>query len=131
MDISSNSSVHLPDLPVISGTFHGDITSVPGLPLLSLRGHFRIRTVDTQNFPGLESLIGENVSSTGIFRIPVGPDETSGLCPVACYVIDGGLVPMQDAELSIGFALVRLEIQFRTIEHERDDADPDHGRNRN
>jgi len=131
IDIPSNPSVHVPDFPVISGTFHGDITSVPGLPLLSLAGSFRIRTVDAHNFPGLESLIGVNVPFTGIFRVPVGPDETSGLCPLACYVIDGGLVPVQDAEFSIGFALVRLEIQFGTIEHERADDDRDHGRNHN
>ena len=131
IDIPSNPSVHVPDLPVISGTFHGDIKSVPGVPLLSLVGRFRIRTVDAQNFPELESLIGETVSFTGIFRVPVGPDETSGLCPGACYVIDGGLVPVQDAEFSIGFALVRLEIQFGTIEHERGDDDPDHGRSHN
>src|SRR5919198_2081596 len=95
IDISSNPSVHVPDLPVISGTFEGDITSVPGLPLLSLAGRFRVRTVDAQNFPELESLVGERVSFTGIFRIPVGPNETLGLCPAACYVVDGGLVPVQ------------------------------------
>jgi len=31
-------------------------------------------------------------------------------------VIDGGLVPVQNAELATGFALVRLEIQFGAIE---------------
>jgi len=129
IDIPSNPSVHVPDLPVISGTFEGSITSVPGLPLLSLGGRFRIRTVDARTFPALESLVGESVSFTGIFRIPVGPTETSGLCPAACYVVDGTLVPVQDAELSIGFALVRLEIQFGEIERERDDDDRDHGRN--
>ncbi len=127
--IPSNSSAHVPDLPVISGTFQGDIMSVPGLPLLSLAGSFRIRAVDRQNFPWLESLIGGNVAFTGTFRIPVGPDETSGLCPAACYVIDGGLAPVQDSELSLGFALVRLEIQFGAIEHEPDDDDRDYGLN--
>jgi hypothetical protein len=129
IDIPSNPSVHVPDLPVISGTFQGAITPVSGLPLLSLAGRFWIRTVDVRNFPELESLVGESVSFTGIFRIPVGPDETSGLCPAACYVIDGGLVPVEDAERSIGFALVRLEIQFGKIERQRDDDDRDHGRN--
>jgi hypothetical protein len=123
VDIPSNSSVHVPDLSVISGTFRGAITSVPGLPLLTLAGRFRVRAVDAQTFPGLESLIGTSVSFTGTFRIPVGPNETSGLCPAACYVVDGGLVPVQDAELSLGFALVRLEIQFRASEQEPDDGE--------
>ncbi len=116
IDIPSNSSVHVPDLPVISGTFQGAITPVPGLPLLSLAGRFRIDTVDAQTVPGLESLVGASVPFTGTFRVPVGPNETSGLCPAACYVIDGGLVPVQNAELATGFALVRLEIQFGAIE---------------
>jgi len=135
IDIPSNPSVHVPDLPVISGTFQGAITSVPGLPLLSLAGRFRIRAVDAQNFPGLESSIGKSVSFTGIFRIPVGPAETSGGCPVACYVIEDGpvpvFVPVENTEFSIGFALVRLEIQFGPMEHDRDDDDRDHGRNPN
>jgi hypothetical protein len=116
IDIPSNSSVHVPNLPVISGTFRGDITSVPGLPLLSLAGRFWIRRVDAQTFPGLESLLGTSVAFTGVFRIPVGPAEMSGLCPAACYVVDGGLVPVHAAEASLGFALVRLEIQFGVIE---------------
>ena len=118
IDIPSNPSVHVPNLPVISGTFRGAITSVPGLPLLSLAGRFRVGRVDAQTFPGLDSLIGTSVSFTGTFRIPVGPNETSGLCPAACYVVDGSLVPVQNAELSIGFALVRLEIQFGAIEQD-------------
>jgi hypothetical protein len=76
-------------------------------------------------------LVGASVSFTGTFRIPVGPHETSGLCPGACFVVDDGLVPLQDAERSIGFALVRLEIQFGAIEHKRDDDDRDRGREDN
>jgi hypothetical protein len=129
VDIPANSSVHVPDLPVISGTFRGDITSVPGLPLLSLVARFRIRTVDARDFPGLESLVGRSVSVTGSFRIPVGPAETSGLCPAACYLVEGGLVPVQDAELSLGFALVRLEIQFGEIEQGGVGDDRDDERN--
>jgi hypothetical protein len=125
IDIQSNPSVHVPDFPVISGTFRGDITALPGLPLLALTGRFRIRTVDAKNFPELESLIGQTVSFDGTFRIPVGHKETSD-CPAACYVNDDGLVLVQDPELSLGFALVRLEIRFLGVEKERDDDDRDH-----
>jgi len=126
INMPSNSSVHVPNVPVISGTFRGAVTSVPGLPLLSLAGRFQIGTVDAQTFPELASLVGTSVSFTGTFRIPVGPTETSGLCPAACYVIDGSLVPVQNAELSTGFALVRLEIQFGAIEQDRDiEPEPD------
>ena len=128
VDIPSSPSVHVPNFPVISGTFRGDIRALPGLPLLSLTGRFRIRTVDAKNFPELESWVGASVSFAGTFRIPVGPNETSGLCPSACFVVDDGLVPLQDAERSIGFALVRLEIQFGAIEQKRDDDDRDRGR---
>jgi hypothetical protein len=52
-------------------------------------------------------LVGESVSFVG--PQDSGRPRRAGLCPVACYVIDGGLVPVWDAECSIGFNYSWLE----------------------
>ncbi len=133
VDIPSNPSVHVPDLPVISGTFKGQISPVgPGLPLLTLTGSFTIGKVDYQHFPLMDSLVGDRVPFNGIFRIPIG-DKELGIPsqfqnPDNAYYFVGGanpFVPLQASERSIGFPAVRLEIFFGPVQPGHRDRDRD------
>jgi hypothetical protein len=131
IDISSNPSVHVPDLPVISGRFDGQIGPViPGLPLLSITGSFSIQKVDKDVVP--QSFVGTRADFTGTFRIPIG-DAELGVPPAAqnpdnayymyvgpppavgCFPISASLsvCPVLQSERSISFPTVRLEIQFQ------------------
>jgi hypothetical protein len=116
-----NSSVHVPDLPVISGTFSGEIDLSPAVlhhvPLGSITGTFTIPTLDQQ---GQLTLV--EVPFAGTFRLPFGiddlgrvvkhddDDETHG----AFYLADDmrTLIRIRSKERSIGFPTVRLELRF-------------------
>jgi hypothetical protein len=116
-----NSTVHVPDLPVISGTFSGEIdlslAVLHHVPLGSITGKFTIPTVDQQG-----QLTLTEVPFSGTFRLPFGiddlgrvvkhddDDETHG----AFYLADDmrTLIRVRSKERSIGFPTVRLELRF-------------------
>jgi len=108
-----NSAVHVPDLPLMTGTFKGQNDLSPavlrGVPVGSIRGTFMI-----DNDPS-----GVGVPFTGTFRLPFAldakgqakePDDERE----AVYYLgdDGRLIRVQYHERSLGFPAVRLEIKF-------------------
>ncbi len=116
-----NSTVHVPDLPVISGTFSGEIdlslAVLHHVPLGSITGTFTIPTLDQHG-----QLTFAKVPFSGTFRLPFGiddlgrvvkhddDDETHG----AFYLADDmrTLIRVRSKERSIGFPTVRLELRF-------------------
>ncbi len=116
-----NSTVHVPDLPVISGTFSGQIdlslAVVYHVPLGSITGTFTIPTLDQRGQPTLAE-----VPFSGTFRLPFGiddlgrvvkrhdDDETHG----AFYLADDmrTLIRVRSKARSIGFPTVRLDLRF-------------------
>ena len=116
-----SSSVHVPSLPVISGTFSGQIdlslAVLHNVPLGSIAGTFSIPTLNQQGQPTLAE-----VPFSGTFRLPFGiddlgrvvkhddDDETHG----AFYLADDmrTLIRVRSKERSIGFPTVRLELRF-------------------
>ncbi len=121
INAKGNSSVHVPDLPVISGTFRGDIDlslAVQGLAPTGFlnNGELRILKVDQKNIPALKPLVGESILFTGVFRLPVG-DRELGITPAdpanAYYITDlGAAVPVRQDQRAIGFPTVKLEVTF-------------------
>jgi hypothetical protein len=119
-----NSSVHVPDLAVISGTFRGTVdlslAVLHHVPLGSITGSFTItRTAD----PATGML--ENLSQpvvlpfTGTFRMPFklgaqGRFERSERNHAAFYLSDDlrTIMPVKAFEHSTGFPDVRLEVSF-------------------
>ena len=117
-----NSSVHVPDLPVISGTFSGDVdlslAVLHHLPLGSIAGTFTI----TQMADRATGMLGPLpppvvLPFTGTFRMPFAIDTharhvRSDRRHAAFYLADDlrtlGLV--RPTELSVGFPTVRLEV---------------------
>jgi len=108
-----NSSVHVPDLPLMTGTFKGTNDLSPavlhGVPLGSIRGAF---TIDGDPF-------GQPVPFTGTFRLPFALDphgrakEPDDEREQTFYLGDDGrLIPVQPHERTLGFPAVRLEVKF-------------------
>ncbi len=108
-----NSSVHVPDLPLMTGTFKGKNDLSPavlhGVPLGSIRGAF---TID-----GDPS--GQPVPFTGTFRLPFALDgngrakEPDHEREGTFYLGDDGLlIPIRSHERTLGFPAVRLEVNF-------------------
>ena len=105
-----NSSVHVPDLPVLTGTFSGEIDLSPavhfGIPLGSLQGSIVIDQT------------GKTVPLSGTFRLPFALDakgyaQEPGDDRDAFYLGDDGrLIQVQPHERALGFPIVRLEIRF-------------------
>lgn len=119
-----NSSVHVPDLPVISGTFEGDVDLSPAVlnhvPLGSITGSFTIaQTADP--ISGALTVLPQPVvlPFRGTFRMPfaLGAQAThvrSDRRHPAFYLADDmkKLIPVQAIERSVGFPTVRLEVSF-------------------
>ena len=106
-----NSSVHVPDLPLLTGTFSGmnDLSpaTLHGIPLGSIHGTFIIDG-DPQQVP-----------FTGTFRLPFALDaagkvkEPNDEREDAFYLGDNGeLIRVQPFERVLGFPPVRLELKF-------------------
>jgi hypothetical protein len=119
-----NSSVHVPDLPVISGTFSGDVdlslAVLNHVPLGSIAGSFTItRMADPAT--GMLGPIPQPVvlPFKGTFRMPFAVD-TQGRAvqrerkSAAFYLADDlrTLILVRPTERSIGFPTVRLEVTF-------------------
>jgi len=119
-----NSAVHVPDLPVISGTFSGDVdlslAVLHHVPLGSITGTFTItQMADPSNgqlFPLPTPVI---LPFDGTFRMPFaidaqGKSVKSNRKSLAFYLADDmrTRIPVQQTERSVGFPTVRLEVNF-------------------
>jgi len=119
-----NSSVHVPDLPVSSGTFSGTVdlslAVLHHLPLGSIAGTFTIiRTADPRNGMLANLSLPVVLPFTGTFRMPFklgaqGRFERSERNDAAFYLADDvrTLIPVRAFEHSTGFPDVRLEVSF-------------------
>ena len=119
-----NSSVHVPDLPVISGTFSGTVdlslAVVDHLPLGSIEGTFTIARVADLTTGILMDLPQPVVLPfKGTFRMPFklgahGRFERSQRGQAASYLHDDlrNVMPVRAFERSTGFPNVRLEVSF-------------------
>jgi hypothetical protein len=119
-----NSSVHVPDLPVISGTFSGTVdlslAVLHHVPLGSIAGSFTItRTADPTT--GMLGKLPEPIvwPFNGTFRMPFKLDahgrfQRSERNNAAFYLSDDlvKLIPVRAFERSTGFPDVRLEVSF-------------------
>ncbi len=119
-----NSSVHVPDLPVISGTFSGTVdlglAVLHHLPLGSITGNFTITRKADQATGILVHVPGTIILPfTGMFRMPFKLDaqgrfRRSERDRGAFYLNDDlrTLIPVKAFERSTGFPCVRLEVSF-------------------
>lgn len=119
-----NSSVHVPDLPVISGTFSGDVdlslAVLNRIPLGSITGGFTIERIADPATGMLFSLPQPVVLPfSGTFRMPFGLDARGGWqrsdrSKAAFYLVDDlhTTIPVRSFERSTGFPVVRLELSF-------------------
>jgi hypothetical protein len=116
-----NSKVHVPNLPVISGTFDGRVdlsrAVLASVPLGSIAGTFTITQMADASGT-LMPVPSVALPFTGTFRIPVGIDylgsQTSNDEDEAFYLADDltTLIRVRDRERSVGFSPVRLEVRF-------------------
>ena len=119
-----NSSVHVPDLPVIHGTFTGDVNLklavVTHIPLGSITGSFTITDIADPGTGILGPLVPPVVLPfSGTFRLPFKLDphgrfQRSERNSAAFYLADDfrTLIPVRAFERSTGFPTVRLEVSF-------------------
>jgi len=119
-----NSSVHVPDLPVISGTFSGDVdlssAVLQRVPLGAIWGSFTITQMADLLSGRLVALPGPVVLPfKGTFRMPFATDAHGRLArsnrkSAAFYLADDlrTLILVRPIERSIGFPTVRLEVTF-------------------
>ena len=119
-----NSSVHVPDLPVISGTFSGNVdlslAVLYHVPLGCIEGNFTITQMADPATGMLGSLPQPVVLPfTGTFRMPFAIDTharraRSDRQRAAFYLADDleTLSLVRPTELSVGFPTVRLEVTF-------------------
>ena len=119
-----NSSVHVPDLPVISGTFAGTVdlslAVLHHVPLGSITGIFTIAQMADPTTGMLAPLPQPVVLPfNGTFRMPFklgaqGRFERSRRDHGAFYLSDDlrTLIPVRPFERSTGFPDVRLEVSF-------------------
>lgn len=119
-----NSSVHVPDLPVISGTFSGDVdlslAVLNRIPLGSITGGFTIERIADPASGMLINLPQPVVLPfSGTFRMPCGLDARGGWqrsdrSKAAFYLADDlhTMIPVRSFERSTGFPVVRLELSF-------------------
>ena len=119
-----NSSVHVPDLPVISGTFGGSVdlslAVLHRVPLGTIAGSFTI----TQMANPATGMLGPLPQPVvlpfqGTFRMPFAIDTharhvRSDRKHAAFYLADDlrTLMLVRPTELSVGFPTVRLEVTF-------------------
>jgi hypothetical protein len=120
-----NGAAHVPDLPVISGTFGGNVdlsnAVLLHVPLGSITGNFAITKVADLSGQLVTLPAPVTVPFTGTFRLPFGVDTLGKAVrhehtPTAqhFYLADDGitLIRVKLSERSIGFPTVRLEVRF-------------------
>jgi hypothetical protein len=117
-----NTKVHVPNLPVITGTFDGtaDLSRavLSYVPLGSIAGTFTITQIADASGV-LMPVTPVPLPFTGTFRLPVGIDHlgwagTRDDDDEAFYLADdlATLIRVRDRERSVGFPPVRLEVRF-------------------
>jgi hypothetical protein len=118
-----SSSVHVPNLPVMSGTFEGNVdlsnAMLLHLPLGSITGVFTVTHVADPSGQLVSVPTAVTLPFRGTFRMPFEIDEGRKPAPPAIagqayYLADDlvTLIPIRPEERSIGFATVRLELKF-------------------
>src|SRR5215470_9868572 len=119
-----NSSVHVPDLPVISGTFTGTVDLSPAVlgrvPVGSIAGTFTIaRVADLATGMLMDLPQPVVLPFKGTFRMPFKLDargrfQKSDRNNPAVYLDDDlrTHLPVRAFERSTGFPIVRLEVSF-------------------
>jgi len=118
-----NSSVHVPDLPVISGTFSGNVdlslAVLHRVPLGTIAGSFTITQMADPATGTLIQIPQLVLPFTGTFRMPFAIDSRakyvrSDRKHPAFYLADDlrTFMLVQSTELSVGFPTVRLEVTF-------------------
>lgn len=119
-----NSPVHVPDLPVISGTFGGTVdlsfAVLHRIPVGAIEGVFTItQTADAAT--GVRAALSQPVvlPFRGTFRMPFKLDDRGRFARsvrdhLAFYLDDDfrKLLPVKPFERSTGFPTVRLEVSF-------------------
>lgn len=119
-----NDPVHIPDLPVLSGTFEGSVNLssavVHRVPLGSVTGNFAITHVADPNTGQLVALPTPlTLPFTGTFRLPFGLDLVGRTVrhrdSLAHFYLEDDVrthIRIKSDERSIGFPTVRLELNF-------------------
>jgi len=120
-----NSSVHVPDLPVISGTFTGSVdlslAVLHRIPLGSITGTFTVTAQIADPATGMLTALSRPVvlPFSGTFRMPFKLDahgrwRRSDRSNTAFYLADDlyTMIPVRSFERSTGFPVVRLELNF-------------------
>lgn len=109
-----NSSVHVPDLPILTATFKGTIdlsSAFAGIPLGFIRR-------DPSNVIVIDGT-GQTVPFTATFRLPFAHDTKGHRKKIeteeenAFYLADDhSLIPVRPHERDLGFPTVRIEVEF-------------------
>jgi hypothetical protein len=100
-----NSDDHVPDLPVLTGTFTGDVDLSPAVQSQIPLGYLRNGrlTIDQT---------GQVIPFSGTFRLPFGFVDAWGLKRDSYLDDNGNPVSVKQHERDLGFPLVRLEVTF-------------------
>jgi hypothetical protein len=100
-----NSDDHVPDLPVMTGTFTGDVDLSPAVQAQIPLGYLRNGrlTIDQT---------GQVISFIGTFRLPFSRGDSEGRKNDFYLADDGTPIHVRQQERDLGFPLVRLEVTF-------------------
>jgi hypothetical protein len=100
-----NSPDHVPDLPVLTGTFTGDVDLSPAVQSRIPLGYLRNGrlTIDQT---------GQVVSFSGTFRLPFSQSTDWGWAQDYYLADDGTAIFVRQQERDLNFPLVRLEVTF-------------------
>jgi hypothetical protein len=112
-----NRKGHVPNMPVIAGTFDGTMDLSPAVllqvPLGSMTGNLTI-TEMADGSGTLAPVTPVILPFTGTFRLPFEIDSPGRSSREAYYLADDliTLIEVKDRERSVGFPTVRLEVRF-------------------
>ena len=100
-----NSDDHVPDLPVLTGTFTGDVDLSPAVLSRIPLGYLKNGQITIDQ-------TGQVIPFSGTFRLPFSVVDGGGR-KIDCYLdANGNPVSVQQQERDLGFPLVRLEVTF-------------------
>ncbi len=100
-----NSADHVPDLPVLTGTFTGDVDLSPAVRAQIPLGYLR-------NGKLVIDQTGQVISFAGTFRLPFSRADDEGRNSDFYLADDGTPIHVRQQERDLGFPLVRLEVTF-------------------
>ncbi len=100
-----NSDDHVPDLPVLTGTFTGDVDLSPAVRSRIPLGYLRNGrlTIDQT---------GQVIPFSGTFRLPFTRGDAERRQRDYYLAADGSAILVRPQERDLGFPLVRLEVTF-------------------